>query len=336
MLQGWSKHFIAQGLTEETADIMAASWRKSTKEQYMVYIRKWQRFCHERHLCLTHTKVGNLFAFFNSMYKNGASYSTLNTSRSALASVVLLQDEKYTISTHPWICRYFKGIFNLRPPTPRYSFIWDVGKVLSYLRQVTPAHKISLCQLTHKVCFLLALTSAQRVQTLSYLTLDNVKASKDCVEIAVADLIKQSQPGNVGVKVTLKAFPEDKKLCVVHYVKEYINRTSTLRKEVNALVVTYKQPHGKASKQTIARWIKTVLKASGIDTDLFKAHSTRSAATSSAKRNHFPIADILKHAGWKNESTFRNFYLKPASQATSFGQAVLGQQTSRKGQDSVL
>ena len=130
MLQDWSNHFIAQGLSRETANIISASWRKSTKQQYIVYIKKWQRFCLEHHLNWTHTKVGKLFAFFNSLYKNGASYNTINTARSALASVIFLEDKRYTISTHPWISRYFKGIFNLRPPAPRYSFIWDVEKVL--------------------------------------------------------------------------------------------------------------------------------------------------------------------------------------------------------------
>ena len=49
---------------------------------------------------------------------------------------------------------------------------------------------------------------------------------------------------------------------------------------------------------------------SGIDTDLFKAHSTRAAAASAARDSDIPINDILKIAGWAHASTFRQFYDK--------------------------
>lgn len=312
---------------------MSAGWRTSTKKQYLVYIRKWKVFCGERHLIWTHTKVGDLFKFFNMLYKTGASYSALNTARSALASVVILDDERYTITTHPWIIRYFRGVFNLRTPVPRYSFIWDVGKVLDYLRGLTPAHRLNLKQLTLKVCTLLALVTAQRIQTLSLLSIDNVRITIDRVEIAVTELLKQSRPGNIGTKLTLRALPGDKKLCIVHYLREYVNRTKPLRFLEKGLLLCYNQPHKKASKQTVARWIKVVLKNSGIDTEQFKAHSTRSAATSMAKKNNFPLTDILKQAGWKTETTFIKFYLKPTNDDSSFGNNVLhGNSKTKSGQ----
>ena len=302
---------------------MSAGWRASTKQQYQVYIRKWRNFCVEYHLRWTHAKVGDLFKFFNVLYKKGASYSSLNTARSALASIVILEDTRYTITTHPWIIRYFRGVFNLRTPTPRYTFIWDVGKVLDYLRSLTPAHRLTLRQLTLKLCTLLALATAQRIQTLALLTIDNIRVTSDCVEIAVTDLLKQSRPGDIGAKLTLQALPGDKKLCVVHYLREYICRTKPLRNLEKGLFVCYKKPHKKASKQTLARWIKSVLKMSGIDTKQFKAHSTRSAATSMAQRNNFPLIDILKQAGWKKETTFVKFYLKPTRNDLSFGNNIL-------------
>ena len=43
----------------------------------------------------------------------------------------------------------------------------------------------------------------------------------------------------------------------------------------------------------------------------FKAHSTRSAASSAAKCAGMSIADLLKLAGWTRTSTFERFYHKP-------------------------
>ena len=48
----------------------------------------------------------------------------------------------------------------------------------------------------------------------------------------------------------------------------------------------------------------------GIDTSIFKAHSTRSASTSAVKKDNIPIDHILKLAGWTNVRTFDKYYDK--------------------------
>ena len=45
----------------------------------------------------------------------------------------------------------------------------------------------------------------------------------------------------------------------------------------------------------------------GIDVNIFKRHSTRSASTFKAKLSDVPLADILVKAGCKSESTFAKF-----------------------------
>ena len=48
----------------------------------------------------------------------------------------------------------------------------------------------------------------------------------------------------------------------------------------DALLLCYRKPHGPATKDTLARWIHSVLNLSGVDADTFTAHSCRSASTS--------------------------------------------------------
>ena len=36
---------------------------------------------------------------------------------------------------HPRICSLVSGVFNLRPPKPRHMFVWDVKKVLDFLKE---------------------------------------------------------------------------------------------------------------------------------------------------------------------------------------------------------
>lgn len=52
------------------------------------------------------------------------------------------------------------------------------------------------------------------------------------------------------------------------------------------------------------------MKAAGIDTNVFTAHTTRSASTSAAKRAGVPMQVILQSAGWSNVTIFKTFYDK--------------------------
>ena len=90
------------------------------------------------------------------------------------------------------------------------------------------------------------------------------------------------------------------------------------------LFISYVKSHRGVTKDTIVRWIRTVMLEAGLDVETFRPHSTRSAATSKAKQACVPIQDILKHAGWSNERTFDRFYNKPVvTQDNKFAESVL-------------
>ena len=128
----------------------------------------------------------------------------------------------------------------------------------------------------------------------------------------------------LGIMVKISAFPEDERLCAVHCIEQYIKLTKEIRKSERHLFISFRKPHKRASSQTISRWIRVVMKNSGIDTDQYKSHSTRAASTSIAKKMHIPMDVILKHAGWANEKTFEKYYNKPVNTGHStFTQAVL-------------
>ena len=75
------------------------------------------------------------------------------------------------------------------------------------------------------------------------------------------------------------------------------------------LLLCYQQPHGHAMKDTIARWLKTVLIHAGITS--FAPHSFRGALSSAMLKSGVAVQDILKVAGWSKVSTFKRFYNKP-------------------------
>ena len=61
---------------------------------------------------------------------------------------------------------------------------------------------------------------------------------------------------------------------------------------------------------TVSRWIKEILKKTGVDVDVFKGHSTRSASTSKACLSGISVDDILSRGSWLNESNRQKFYHK--------------------------
>ncbi len=105
----------------------------------------------------------------------------------------MLDDDRHTIGAHPLIARFRKGVFNMRPTRSRYSSVWDVDCLLKWLRDLMPNDLLDLKFLTFKLCCLLALVTAQRVQSLHSLKLSNLTRYEDKVVFRLG-LLKQSRP----------------------------------------------------------------------------------------------------------------------------------------------
>ena len=71
------------------------------------------------------------------------------------------------------------------------------------------------------------------------------------------------------------------------------------------LIVSHINP---ASSDTISRWIKNELGIAGINTNVYKPQSCRSASTSKARVNGVSITDILKQGCWKSQNTSPKLY----------------------------
>ena len=302
-------------------------WRhgeKSTRKQYISYIRRWIHFCHRQSTDPLQTHVGEILDFLTNLMESGIGYSAINTAKCAIGSYALFQGGQ-SLKDNQMVARFMKGVFNLKPPRPRYSDIWDVGKVLDYIRSIPVDTDISLQDLTLKLCMLILLLSAQRVQTLHLLRIDNLDLQEDSARFTVTGLLKQSRPGNCGVTICLNEYPFDKRLCVVQTLRLYLTKTGSLRGEEKRLFISYKRPHRAVSKDTIARWAKEGLSRSGINIAKYKPHSTSAASTSAAEARHVPICDIMLMAGWSSENTFRPYYNKPLIEkhVDNFQRAVL-------------
>lgn len=299
--------------------MMLRGWRKSTRQQYSIYLNRWVQFCTERTLPATSYDVSKCLDFLMSLYKKGYSYSAINTARSAVSCLFPTS----CVGSDPSISRFMRGVFNSRPTVPRYCAIWDVSKVLQYLARCSPAKDLPLQALTHKLVTLCALVTGQRAQTIRAFDLRLCDINLTSAVFRVHALLKHTTPRTGTETIALPSFSDDKRLCVVTYLREYIKRSKPLR-STSQLFISFISPHGPVTKDTISRWIKLTLKKAGIDTNIFKAHSTRAASTSAVRRD-VDISVIMRTAGWSRQSTFAKFYNKTVlrEETSAFGQAVL-------------
>lgn len=304
-----------KGMRSKEIDILMASWKTSTIKAYNSYIKKYIEFCETKNYNFLTRKVNRIIKFLTMLYENECSYSAINIARSALSCIF----HDPPIGEHFLISRLLKGIFNLRPSRPRYSKVWNVNKVLSFLEKWTPSRSLDLKQLTLKTLMLIMLTSGQRCQTIHALNLKQVEISRNHIHFHIDKNLKHNKINNMENTVIFNSFVENKKICPVTYIKEYIKRTKKLRTE-DQFFISFKTFRA-VNKETLSSWIKLTLSLAGIDTSLYKAHSTRAASTSAAFLKT-DINTIMKAASWKNSQTFAKFYNKPIEEE-SFCNAVL-------------
>ena len=141
---------------------------------------------------------------------------------------------------------------------------------------------------------------------------------KDRYRIVFNSKLKQTKPGHHLEPMELLAFPSDRKLCVVGHLCMYLLKSKVIRGVNSQLLLSFVKPNVPVSKDTIARWIKTVLQHAGIDISKYTAHSSLAASTSHAKSKGLTLQEIMKCAGWSSDTIFARFYKKPVQTSQHF------------------
>ena len=253
-----------------------------------------------------HPNIIKVLEFLHSLKMRNVGYSVINTARSALSTFITI--DNHTVGMHPLVCRYLKGFFNKFPVLPKYLFTWDVGVELECISSMDTENVQHLSQ---KLATLLAILCGQRArEILSLMDISNIAMEETCLIIRIGDLRKTSNRKFHNEELKFPKYIENTNICPVTSLKQYLHMTSKNRGEIKSLFITKVRPFKPASKDTMAKWIRETLSNAGIDTSIFSPHSTRSAASSTAKRCRVPIDTILKPGGWRSMKTFGWFYDK--------------------------
>ena len=201
-----------------------AAWRKGTTSAYSPAWGNWNSWCSKRKIIPILASIESVLEFLTQEFNAGKAYRTFNVYRSAISSTHPRIDS-LRVGEHPLVVQLLKGAYNLRPPLPRYSSTWDVATVISFVDHLGPNKDLSLKNLSKKLGLLLALTAMERVSEVVTHDLRYRYFSPEEVTFQLTELTKKSRVGH-GLKSSFHAsFPNNSRLCVVEYLKEYEHRT---------------------------------------------------------------------------------------------------------------
>jgi integrase len=102
-------------------------------------------------------------------------------------------------------------------------------------------------------------------------------------------------------------FPENRGICPARAALRILRLAHPFRKteDDRFFISSTGRP---AAKQTVKRWVRSLLEAAVISAS---AGSIRSASSSAAYLSGVSVDTIMRSAGWKHEETWRRHYLRP-------------------------
>lgn len=120
---------------------------------------------------------------------------------------------------------------------------------------------------------LISLTSAGRSSEICKLDTEFTNVEQEKIVFTVTELTKTRKVSDKPLKMTFHIHRESK-LNVRDCILSYLEKTKNLKKE-SKLLISFMKPHKSVKPCTAAGWLKNKLKEAGIDTEVFKLHSTR-------------------------------------------------------------
>ena len=175
---------------------------------------------------------------------------TIGTQRSAISA---FHDsiENIRVGSHPRVSVLMPGIFNMKPPQPKYSFIWDVESVLDFPRKLRGNDLLSEKLLTLNVSMLLSLLSASKVSEITNLRVDYLTKHSCVYTFAFPHLTKTCQRGRKPhLNLKFYNFPSDSKLCVWKAIDSYLGKCNVWGVGESRFLVSQIKPHKPVSPST--------------------------------------------------------------------------------------
>ena len=139
-----------------------------------------------------------------------------------------------------FVIKFMKGVFNTRPPTRKFGFVWDVKILFDYFRELGDNENLKDDVLSHKILLLLVLLGGQRINTIFWFRTDELICNDLSATFAPSHVLKHSNENRKQDIFEYRAY-HDKKLCVIACLRAYLTRRNNrVPLHCKKLLITHK------------------------------------------------------------------------------------------------
>lgn len=249
------------------------------------------------------------------MLAKGLAYNTIAGYRSAISEYHDYVDGA-PIGSHPDISKAIQAIFIKNPPPIHSDEPIDLAPSLDYIRKLGDNSEMTVRNLSIKTAFLLALVTACRPSDIHKIDLSSMHVtdttySFDCVmpkEYKIARSHSTSTSKSPIKRIFIEAYKDDSQLCPYDALHTLLSRTTSWRistKQQNSLFLINREPHSPAAIETIAGWIKTVVRVSSSSSS---AKDMRVLSAFFLQNAGADLASVLSLGNWSSNSVYQRFY----------------------------
>lgn len=125
--------FVSRGVLPGAIATTLASLSESIIKQYTKPLRSWWLYCKSSCVLFYSPSPTQFLEFLSQELEQANLYSTIIKMRSAISLI-----SNNEIENHALIKRFCKGVGSLKPPCPRYDYVWDPAPVLAKLSTFYP------------------------------------------------------------------------------------------------------------------------------------------------------------------------------------------------------
>lgn len=290
--------------TDQEQQLLMSSWRCSTINTYKPAWRRWRQWCESRSIDYKYPTPDQVARFLAYLHCDiGLAYRTILVHKSVISTFTHLTGN-INLSTNFFIKHVLRAISVAREK-PAKPPIWNPKVLLQYMSSYN-FNENNIYQVSRHVATLLLLASGRRVHDLTLLRVDSTSLVDQGTSIVLWPVFgsKTDSHNHRQSGWRLREHP-DKKLNLIYWLRQLLHITVNRRKNLNHLFITARGDIKPASRTVIGGWVRSLLKASGIDAT---PGSVRSAVASLNFVENFPIDQILATSNWKMIHTFQNYY----------------------------
>lgn len=303
----------AQGYSNQTMEFLFQAWKKNTHSRYDSGWKIFTEWCDTNRVNPIAATTPEICDFLVTKFSDPRKLQT-GTIEGYLSSLrsVLNFEEGGKSALEPILSKLLTAFNHIRPKQARYDDTFDVRMVLDHMAGIPEPWDLKT--LSSITAAMLIISGICRASDIARIHGTLMKVTNDRIWAPVVDTLKQQRRGEA-IAIDIHITPTNHVLNPVNLVRRYLVDSQRRRpNDCDYLFVTIGSTRRNAKAPTIAKWIRKIMLAAGVE-EKFKGHALRMACVAAALGNGIPVMTIMKIGRWRSYNTFEKFYARPQDRA---------------------